>query len=697
MTKRKFAVCLSAVLAALTTVAVRSRSEGVLEPGNVTEERVFREASIGDNWLVPGGSFENPHYSPLRDINDGNASKIGLAWSLDISSTMGLASEPIVVDGVAYVSAPLSRVYAVDAATGKLLWSFDPHIKLGESTQNSYSARVNRGVAVWKGKVYVSTGDCQLIAMTAKEGKRLWSSPVCDPRQTGSTAAPHVIKDKVVIGYNGSDDKVRGSLVAFDAETGKEAWRFWTVPGDPKGSESAALKMAAATWRGKDWWTVGGGDAWDPVTYDPQTGYLLFGTAGAGGGEGTDPGEPPEGAKLFSGCILAIKPETGEYVWHYQTSSKYLQTENFHIIVTDIEMNGERKRVAITAPKNGFIYVLDARTGKLVNGGPMVQTTWAHSLNLETGKPNEVSPPPKGARNRIFESWQWTVHNWWPMSYNPITKLVYVPISDKKPGTGAVSNWSEEGNVLVGRLLAWDPVANKPRWSVPHTLAVNSGVLSTAGNLVFQGDGEGEFAAYTADKGEKVWSLKTGSAIDSVPVTYRVNGEQYVLVPVGWGSASRLFAPAREMATPASERGPSRLLAFKLNGTAEFQYPEIRIPPVPKPPAQTFSKAQIEQGKELYESHLCSGCHSPGMDGSGAWVEDGAVPDLRYMPTKSHQNWYAIILAGSHKEQGMLGFGTTDLHYPDVRKLSVAEADAIHAYVIDEEWKAYNKEHSSGN
>ena len=296
---------------------------------------------------------------------------------------------------------------------------------------------------------------------------------------------------------------------------------------------------------------------------------------------------------------------------------------------------------------------------------------------------------------------QWTVHNWWPMSYSPETGLVYLPLTDMdsnpmaKPGTHPATESARMRGDFIGRLEAWDPVANQPRWSVTEPIATNSAVLSTAGNLVFQGQGTGEFAAYAADSGKKLWSVMTGSAIDAVPISYRVNGEQYILIPVGWGSASRIFGPASPMATKQSERGPARLLAFKLNGDVPFPYPPDVVPEIPRPPMQHVSQQVIDEGRKLYQNHMCAGCHSPGLDGSGAWVDaengnDGAIPDLRYMPADIHQQWDGIVLAGTHAKQGMLGFGLKNLQFPPVSKLTVQQGDAIHAYVIDESWKAYN-------
>lgn len=679
------AAIIFAVLIGVSLPGHSSAAKG-LESGNVNVDRVLADERSGTDWPLNGRDFGETHFSPLRQVTDKNIQKLGLAWYADIDSPMGMSSEPIEVDGVIYVTTSLAGVYAVDAATGRTLWKFDPHEQRGISTQNSYAVRVNRGVAVWKGKVYVATGDCRLMAIDANSGKRLWASQICDPHQTGSTDAPRVADGNVLIGYNGSDDMIRGSLVAFNAQTGKQAWRFWTVPGDPaKGFESKVLEMAAKTWKGKkefpQWWRFGGGDVWAAVTWDRADNLVIFGTAGAGFVEGTTPRSAvPDGAKLFSGCVIAVNADTGKYVWHFQTSGAHFQTENFHIIVTDLLLNGQKRHVAITAPRNGFIYVLDAPTGRLLEAKPYGTVRWATSINLQTGRP--VEAPSNGS----MVAGGGAGKTWWPMSYDPITGLVYIPGYDTRPQPKPGQSATE------GRLAAWDPISQSVRWFVSQQIQTNSGVLSTAGNLVFQGQGTGEFDAYAADSGKKVWSIQTGSAIDSVPVTFSVNDQQYILVPVGWGSASRIFLPASATATPASERGPSRLLAFKLGADLGFPTPPDTIVPVPKPPKQTASEAVVQEGKALYETHMCGGCHSPGLDGSGAWTVNGAVPDLRYAPAEVHQQWDAIVFAGTHKAEGMMAFGV-DQHFPDLTALTVEQSHAIHAYVIQQSWKAYEGQH----
>ncbi len=684
--KKASLFCAAAVCLILgITFVQKSIAGNPNKAGDVTDQRVAAEAVNGSNWLVNGGAFDESHFSPLKQITDKNVSGLGLAWYLDITdSAMGVVAEPLVVDGVIYVSGPQSRVYALDAVSGELKWKFDPQVRLDQAINGSYSSRTNAGVAVYEGKVYVGTGDCRLVAVDASTGKQVWQSPVCQATQTGITGAPHVAKGKVFIGYNGSDDGVRGSVVAFDANTGNQVWRFWTVPGDPsKPYETKALETAARTWSGTDAWKVGGGDVWTAITYDPVTDYLIFGTAGAGVDFGELSRIKPQGDKLFAGCIVAVKADTGEYVWHYQTSGPTVQTENNHIAMADLTIDGEKHHVAMTAPKNGFFYVLDAHTGKLLAAKPLVKTDWATSIDMKTGRPVEVPKTEGGGM-------QWTVHNWWPMSYNSLTGLVYIPITDVRAGYKAdYKNYFGTVSKYDGKLIAWDPVSESARWSAEEPIAVNSGVLSTAGNLVFQGQGTGEFDAFTADAGTKVWSINTGSAIDSVPVTFTAKGEQYILVPVGWGSGSRLFSPARMMATPESERGPVRLLAFKVGAKMPFPVPHVTIPPVPMPPPQTANQKTVQEGEMLYTKFVCDGCHSPGIDGSGAWVLNGAVPDLRYAPPEIHKQWYGIVLGGSDWKNGMPGFANPPKFAFPTIKMTAQDADAIHAYVIAQAWKAY--------
>jgi quinohemoprotein ethanol dehydrogenase len=667
------------LIAAAGFVVLAASGGAAQSPGNVTDARIAAETH-GENWLVKGGSFAQQQFSPLQQINDKNVAHLGLAWIAEMDDPMGLAAEPIVVDGVIYVSAPRSIVRAIDAATGKILWTFDPHVRLDFSTGNSSVARVNRGVAVWAGKVYVATGDGKLVAIDAVKGVQLWSSQVVDPTLNGISGAPRVAAGKVFIGHSGSDEQVRGSIAAFDADTGKELWRFWTVPGNPAlGFENKAVEMAAKTWSGKEWWRQGGGAVWDPITYDVKTGLLLFGTSKAFRGGGPDGQEMSGGAKLFSGSIVAVHADSGEYAWHYQTSTPERQTENFHIMLADITINGQERHVAMSSARNGTFYLLDAATGGLISQKPLVKQEW---IGPRMDYPGVVVNGVEDCKGNCFG-----VRNWWPMSYSPVTELAYIPIMDRRRSPAP----SAEALPMVGRLLGWDPKKQAQRWSVEYPLIINGGTLATAGNLVFQGQGTGEFAAYAADTGKKLWSAQTGSAVNAVPVSFEFRGEQYVIVPVGWGGAFRLWSPSTMMVTPTSKYGPSRLLAFRLGGVQPFPLPAIQVPKVPRPPEQTFTPEQVKRGEELADSFNCTDCHSPKFDGAGRWALNGGVPDLRYMPREAHRDWYAIVLGGSHRQQGMMAFGVPS-KVPAMPALSAAEADDIHAYVIDRAWAEYEQE-----
>jgi len=672
-------VVTAGILSAAFAGSACAAEAGKAAVGNVTEARVLAEAAAGDNWLVNGRDFTGQRFSPLNQITDKNVASLGLAWSLDIDSPMGLAVEPIVVDGVIYIAGSLDRVYAVDAASGRLLWRVDPQVSL-TAMRNSWAARTNRGVAVWEGKVFVGTGDCRMLALDAATGKQLWASPVCvDTTETGITGAPVVGGGKVFIGYNGSDSGVRGSMVAFDANTGKLAWRFWNTPGDPsKGFENKALEMAAKTWAGDKWWEAGGASVWNAISYDAATGLLIYGTATPA--LGPDFAVETTGDRLFSGSIVALKAQTGEYAWHFFTA-KYTKgytpdkvhtpgnPDNFNIVFADLPIGGKKRHVVMTAPKTGTFFVLDAKTGELI------------SQQATANRPkDQLSPPAPNGKPRTA-----TGRNWWPMSYNPGTGLAYIPMNDHTEGG--------YGGYPVGRLVAWDPIKQSSRWSVPQPLAVNSGVLSTRGNLVFQGQGTGEFAAYSALDGRKLWSMQTRSAIHSVPVSFKTAGEQYVLMPVGFGSSSRVFGSGSTMATPESKRGPARLLAFKLGAKTPLPETKIVVPPVPKPPMQTASAETIRLGAAAANKFRCTNCHGANLDGSGAWTLHGAIPDLRYMPQDAHERFLAIVMGGTNRRNGMPGFADGGVNYPLVAtKMTLEDANAIHAYLIDMQWKAYESE-----
>ena len=664
--------------------------------GDVTEARVLAEAASGENWLVNGGRFSGEHFSPLKRITTGNVDQLGLAWFADIPS-FTMAAEPIVVDGVVYLSGSLSQVFALDARSGEMLWRFDPEIRLDLSLGNSYGARMNRGVAVWKERVYVGTAECTLIAIDASRGTQLWESPVCDPREGVGAhirGAPRVGGGKVFIGYAGSSYQARSSLVAFDAATGKEVWRFWTVPGDPAkgGFETPELERASATWA-NGWAERGGGSVWEGIRYDPVTGNVFFGTGSA---NPLNVNLRGPGDALFTNSIMAVDAETGSYQWHYQTvpEDAWDYDAAMPLIVTDLEREGQaprtkRRRVVMQAPKNGFFYVLDARTGELLAADPIVDVTWATHIDMETGRP--VEPP--GARYYANENPARPVpvkpqaggaHSWYPMSFSPLTRLVYVPVADLAtyysvagPYGLRLDSPAEPLPAGSGKLLAWDPVGREARWTVDYPLPWNSGVLSTAGELVFQGTAGGEFRAYRDASGELLWFRKTGTSILAAPVTFLAEGEQYVLAAAGIGGGNGVITPSHS-STPDA-RGPSRLFAFKLGGKARLPPPQDPAP-VPRPPARTASKQQVEHGEEMWPT--CGHCHGSQAMGVGPRDLPGAVPDLRYMSAKTHAEWHGIVLGGNQRHLGMPAFH---------EEMTVEDSEALHAYVIEQAWKLYER------
>ena len=440
--------------------------------GNVTQARVLDEVDSGENWLVNGGRFTGEHYSPLDEINDANVENLGLAWSAEIPS-FTLSAEPLVVDGVVYVTGSLNNVFALDAATGKLLWRFVPELRLDFSFGNSYAARYNRGVAVWNGKVYVGTADCRLIAIDAEHGKKLWDAPVCDSAEAdgaGITAAPRVGDGRVYIGYMGSDTGARGSATAFDAESGEELWRFWTVPGDPaKGFESKELEMASQTWAGGGA-VQGGGAVWEEIRYDPVTGLVFFGTASA---LPLNVRMRGPGDALFTNSVIAVDADTGAYRWHYQTvpEDAWDYDATMPKIITDLEFGGINRRVVLEAGQERLLLRARRTDREPLAADPIATVTWASHVDIESGRPVKLP----GAR--YFESDDPDVsvrvwpngagaRNWHPMSYNPLSGLVYMSVTDMpadfSPGGffGARMEilgygLSEEVPLGTGRLVAW--------------------------------------------------------------------------------------------------------------------------------------------------------------------------------------------------------------------------------------------------
>lgn len=653
----------------------------------VTNARVLAESDSGENWFLKGGNFRGEHYSPLSQVNDGNVGKLGLEWAADLPIPDGISATPIVVDGVIYLSGAYSVVYAIDASNGNVLWSYDPEVRkaFAERPQLSWISRVNRGVAVWDGDVFATTADCRLISIDAATGKRNWTIQTCDSGGSYSISdSPYPGGGKIFVGNAGSESPNgdRGYVSAYDSKNGELAWRFYIVPSaNEKENDTPAMKMAAKTWSGD---TLarhgGGGHSWNEMTYDPESNLLFFGTSGSYPYV-YEKRSPDGGDNLFLSSIVAVNADTGEYVWHYQTVDRdswdYNATMN--IILADLTIGGEDRETVLIAPKNGFHYALDRHTGELLTAAKYAKANWATHINMETGRPvydpaGEYWKIGKGETAVVWPN-MWGSHSWNPMAFHPGLGLSYIPVVDapsvmeaRGDGTFAddtvVFNEVDGKPYSPGKLVAFDPVAQSIRWSVDHPLPYNGGVMATAGNLVFQGNAEGRFVAYAADSGDELWSVTTGSAINAAPASYSLGGTQYVVIPVGTGGGVQFYYP--KMHATEDSKGPTRLMAFTLSGTAAMPDPGDTHPPLPDQPALETTAAVINQGKALYAEN-CKGCH--GIDATARF--GGSVPDLRYATKATHEAWHAIVVGGARIPNGMPSFG-----------LKIEESEAIRNYVL---------------
>ena len=662
-------------------------------PAWVDATRIANADAEPQNWLAHGRNWSEQRFSPLSNINQSNVGELGLAWYFDLDTSRGQQASPIIVDGVMYTTSAWSKVQALDAATGQFKWQYDPEVPKEWDVKSCCGVQ-NRGAAVWKGRVFAGTIDGRLIALDALTGELKWEVQTTDRNESYSiTGAPRVFNDKVVIGNGGADFGVRGYVTAYDTETGEQVWRFYTVPGNPAdGYEDDVMDMAAGTWTGEWWKHGGGGTAWDSFAYDAELDLLYIGT-GNGSPWSRKERSPGGGDNLFLASIVAVRGETGEYVWHYQTvpGDTWDYTAVQHMILAELEIGGVERKVIMQAPKNGFFYVLDRENGEPLSAENIMPVNWATHIDIETGRPVEV----QGARYDDFGSAMKITpgpggaHNWHPMSYSPDTGLVYIPAKqepfiyrlDENYEAQAIgmnlgiNYWDpvEEINALPpewgpefqGQLLAWNPVTQEEVWRATQTTMENGGVLSTAGGLVFQGNSDAEMVAYNAATGERLWSADTQTGILAPPVTYSVNGEQHVVVVAGWGAISALFFGP--MVNPdGTKRNVSRVLAFKLGGDAELP-PLPELPVAPPPPDDFGSDAQIQAGSVHY-TRICSVCHGVGA------ISGGVLPDLRHSEYAADSAaWRGVVIDGVLMERGMISFA---------RIFSNEDAEAIRAFVV---------------
>lgn len=677
--------------AALGCVAVAAQGFGQA----VDHARLLSADKAPGEWMAPGRTYGEQRFSPLDQINAGNVAGLGLAWYADLAVDRGVEASPLMVDGILYNIEPWNVTVAYDAASGKELWRYDPQVDRDKGRLACCDI-VTRGVAAWKGKIILATLDGRLIAVDGKTGKPVWSVDTLEPVWPYTiTGAPRVFDGKVLIGNAGAEGAARGYVTAYDAETGKQLWRFYTVPGDPsKPQENKILEMAAKTWTGEWWKRGGGGTVWDSIVYDPELDLVYLGV-GNGGPWPQAYRSPGGGDNLFLSSIVALKADSGEYVWHYQTTpgEQWDYTATQPMILADLMIEGKRRKVLMQAPKNGFFYVIDRTTGKLISAKPYVAMNWATGIDPATGRPH-VNPEARyGVVPVIVTPGPGGGHNWHPMAFSPQTGLAYFPVTEmyaafslnpafkQSPGNMSQLGISTTGYELTRKaaadfaaannkawLTAWDPVAQKERWRVPYPMRGSGGVLATGGNLVFQGTVGGTFAAYRADTGEKVWEMPVQQVPIAAPISYMVKGVQYIAVNAGWGGGLSHSTSAKSLGFPLSK---PRLLVFKLDGAAALPALEDAGSSLERPSDKGLSAEAIARGEQLF-AQQCSTCHGERAR--------GGVKDLRRMTPATHAEFFDIVLRGKRRETGMASFG-------DI--LTQADAEAIHAYLVrrtNEDW-----------
>jgi PQQ-dependent dehydrogenase (methanol/ethanol family) len=656
------------------------------------------------DWAQHGNDYREQRYSSLEQVNRDNVQDLGLAWSFDMYTQRGVEATPLVVDGVMYVTGSWSMVYALDARNGELKWFFDPQVDRAFLARGCCDA-VNRGVAYSDGKVIVATYDGRLVALAAADGAVLWEVQTTDREQSYTiTGAPRVAGDKVIIGNGGAELGVRGYVSAYDLASGEMVWRFYTVPGNPAdGFENAAMESAAKTWTGKWWEWGGGGTVWDSIVYDPELDLLYIGV-GNGSPWNARLRSPEGGDNLYLASIVALRPDTGEYVWHYQTTpgETWDYTATQHIMLAELEIDGESRKVLMQAPKNGFFYVLDRESGELISAGQYGQVTWASHIDMATGRPVETP------NARVFDGKNVSLpsnagaHNWSPMAYNPEAGLVYIPTlvfpvaflepteaKDTEPGQGYWNTGFDRmgnappkipnlGEIIATRffsqLVAWDPVKQEARWKAPLQAAVLGGALGNAGGLVFSVSGTDRLAAYDAFSGAELWSNYTGNPA-AAPVSYAVDGEQYIAVAQGVGGG--MAAEGGPVAHDLHIRNMSRVMAFKLGGKAELPPPRADDGEMPKPAPVTADAATVHSGEVVYHRH-CGYCHGDGLR------TGGVTPDLRWSSPRTHEMWQDIVMGGALQARGMVSFSAY---------INPEQAEAIRQYVLSEANRLYRETH----
>jgi len=666
----------------------------------VDTQRILAARDNPEEWLTYGGTYEEERHSLLTQVNRDTVEDLGVAWTYELSTSRGVEATPIVVDGVMYVTSAWSVVHALDARTGAEKWVYDPAVDRAVGVKACCDV-VNRGVAVYDGRVYVGVIDGRLEALDAATGDVVWSTVTVDQSKPYTiTGAPRVFDGKVLIGNGGAELGVRGYLSAYDAATGDLVWRFYTVPNPRKQPDEAASDAALATVANRTWgdegaWVTdgGGGTVWDSIVYDAVNDQVIFGV-GNGSPWNREVRDPAGGDNLFLSSIVAVEADTGAYRWHFQTTpgDNWDYTATQTIILGDLPLGtaGEPRRVVMQAPKNGFFYVLDAEDGEFLSADAFVPMTWATGVD-EFGRPIEVAEARYGNKAVFVNPGPLGAHNWQPMAFNPDLDLAYIPAQEvpryysmdprmesdpigwntgidfavEVPVEPPPGTFRALRATLKGRLIAWDPVAREPRWTVEHDNAWNGGVLSTAGGLVFQGKLSGDFVAYDAATGDVLWSENVKSGAASGPGTYAIDGEQYVTITTGWGSAYALAAGFAYDAPLPPVLG--KVVTFKLGADGEIPEPKmVAVERTPK--TEAFGDAATLSEGMVHFQRNCAVCHGE------LAISSGVLPDLRWSTVAgSADAWKTIVLDGTLADRGMVSFA---------EHLDAEQVEAIRAYVV---------------
>ncbi len=632
------------------------------------------------NWPGHSNGPDESGYSPMAQINRKNIDQLGLAWSLDLEGEQVLEATPIAVDGMIYFTGSRSDIYAVNALTGKLAWKHAAEVWKHNPEKMKFIFPLNRGCAYDNGKIFSATTDGRLLALDAITGELLWSTMTVEPESPKTvTGAPRTFDGKVMIGHGGGDVGVRGHVTAYDQETGEQVWKFYVVPGSPEeNAGNSAMEMAAETWNGEYWKTGTGGAPWDGLTYDPELDQVYIGTGNSGPYD-PEKRSPGGGDNLYLASIVALDADTGEYRWHYQQNPReawdYKSTAN--MISATLPIDGRERKVLMQLPTNGFFYVLDRETGKIISAEKVGKVTWASHIDLQTGRPVE-NPD---IRYEDGESTLWPnmigAHNWMPMSYNPASRLSYIPYMQlgvrftKAPetflGVTRVPVFADERDGK-GSLIAWDPLTQTEKWRVDHDWLWNGGTMTTAGGLVFQGTADGWFTAYDTDSGDTLWRFYANLGIISQPVTFAIDGTQYVSLLVGYGAPNPDNFPTMNAGWKFNAQ-PRRLLTFKLNGDAKLP---VTAPPswavnALDDPELNLNPEDVNAGRALYS--YCGGCHGGHVASSGA-----PGPDLRESKIALDvDTLYTVLTQGAFMASGM----------PKFDQFTKEQVKQLHAYIRD--------------